>query len=140
VDDVAQKLRLGLHADARGKSVGHHLGDRPDGVDVALHEVPAEAVAGSQGKLEIDAGAGLQVAQRGAIQGLVHHLGPECVRGDLGGGQAHAVDRHRVALGELPRQVGLDLEHDAPVGALVAGDSAQALHQTRKHVDPSSID
>ena len=69
---------------------------------MALHDVAAEAVAGAQRQLEVDAVAGRDAGQRGAAQRLVHHVGRERRRRDRGGGQADAVDRDRVALGSSP--------------------------------------
>ena len=44
---------------------------------MSLDEVAAERLAGAQRRLEVDRRAGLEVAERGQAQGLVHHVGVE---------------------------------------------------------------
>ena len=70
LDDVAQQL--GRHADLQ---VGRRVDDLADGVDVALHEVAAEAVLEADRPLEVDRVARRQVAEVGAGEGLVGDVG-----------------------------------------------------------------
>ena len=61
---------------------------------------PRRSVARS-GSSRLTAAPSRDLAERRAPQRLVHHVGAEAPVRDGGRGQAHAVDRDRVALGEL---------------------------------------
>jgi hypothetical protein len=109
-------------------------GDPADAVDVPLHDVAAERLAGAQRALEVDAGAGDGLAEPGAVERL---LGQE----ELGvtGLQRHhgAADpgqRDRVADPERPLQAG-DVDgqpHSIGFGG-VGGDGAGGLHEAGEH-------
>ena len=63
LDDVAQQVAVAAHA-----QVGGADDDLADAVDVALHEVPAEAVGQADRALEVHLVARLQVAEARALQ------------------------------------------------------------------------
>src|SRR5436190_20017013 len=52
LDDVAQQRRLGVDGHDPGEALLAHLAHDPEAVDVALHDVPAEAVGRAQRQLE----------------------------------------------------------------------------------------
>ncbi len=97
LDHVAVQPRVEANSQPPGKAVLLGRDDRADAIDVALHDVPTEAIGSSHRQLQVDSVAGLQPSQRGHLQRLVHGLGLESIR--VGGtrGQAGAVDGYRVA-------------------------------------------
>src|SRR3954470_8530795 len=133
LDRVAQHLRRRLHRQHAREAVLAHRGDDADPVDVALDDVTTEAVARAQCQLEVDAGPRLELAQRGAAQRLVHHVGAEARPAQPDRRQAHTVDRHRVALADLARQRRLEAQPRAVGGAVDRGDRAQVRHETSEH-------
>src|SRR4051794_22341305 len=75
--DIAKNLRRRGHADDPREAL---VGDRlalPGGVDVALHHVAAEPVAGAHCELHVHLVARAERAERRATQGLGHHVGAE---------------------------------------------------------------
>ncbi len=76
LDDVAQQVsRAGADPDeAREALVAARL-DRADAVDVALDHVAAEPVARAQRQLDVHRVALAERPERGAAQGLGHHVG-----------------------------------------------------------------
>ena len=77
LDRVAEQLGSEPHAQAAGEAVLLDRDDLADPVGVALDDVAAEPVGGLHRQLEVDPVAGLEVAQRGDGQRLVHRLGLE---------------------------------------------------------------
>src|SRR4051812_15274418 len=117
--DVAQQAGLGVDADDPREALLAHLAHDAETVDVALDDVTAEAVGGAQRQLQVDRRAGLDVPERRAAQRLVHHVGAEqLAAAHPHGGQADAVDGHRVALAQLRGERRAHAEPDA-VGVLV---------------------
>ena len=87
---------------------------RADSVDVTLDDVSAHRVAGPEGRLEVDASAGCEGAERRARERLGDGVESEALRADRLGREADAVDRDRAA--DLDQRRGrrrLDLEPDA---------------------------
>ena len=117
LDDVAGEL--GRQRDAHDLPVlaGRAGEDAADAVDVALHEVAAEAGVRGDRALEVDAASpSAAAAQAAAPEGLGHDVGaPDAALGvglHVGDGEADAVDRDRVAEGDaLQHPVGADPEH-----------------------------
>src|SRR4051794_30609773 len=134
LDDIAQQRRLGVDDHDAGEPVLAHLAHNAEAVDVALHDVTAQAVGGAQRQLEVDRRARLHFAERRPAQRLVHHIGAEELPpAHADRGQAHAVDRHRVALAQLGRQRRADAQPDA-VGVLVdTVDRAEILDKPGEH-------
>ena len=99
LDDVAREV--GRQRDAHQLPVlaGGALQDGAGAVDVALHDVSAEAAVGDHRALQVDPVAGAQVGEAGAGERLGHHVGGELAAlqarraGLVGDGQADAVDR-----------------------------------------------
>src|SRR4051794_5124367 len=103
--DVAQQRRLGIDGhDAREALVADVAHDA-EAVDVALHDVAAEAVGGAQRQLEVDPRVRLHAPERRPAQRLVHHVGAEqLAAAHPDRGQADPVDGDRVALAQLARE------------------------------------
>lgn len=122
VDDVAQDVAaLGLEAQGDGVAVGGAADDGGDAVDVALDKVAAHAGVGADGALEVDARAGVQVAQVRQAQRLGRDAHGE-VRGLRLGGQrrrrqAHAVDGDAVAQDGVGQQRRRRRQRDRQRGA-----------------------
>src|SRR4051794_36211836 len=114
LDDVAQQRRLGVDDDDAREALLAHLAHHAEPVDVALHDVAAQPVGGTQRELEVDGAVGLERSERGAPQRLVHHVGAEeLAAAQADDGQADAVDRDRVALAQLAGQRRGDAEPHA---------------------------
>ena len=64
LDAVAQQLERRLDPHAHAVALGRDRGDRADAVDVALHLVAAERIAGTERRLDVDARR--RTASRGA--------------------------------------------------------------------------
>src|ERR671910_2051963 len=112
LDHVAQHVVR--HADPE---VGRRHDDLADPVDVALHDVAAEAVEQPHGPLEVDPVAGGPVADRGAGGGLGRDVRLPPAGAHLDDGQATAVDGDRVAdLGVLEDVDGRDAQAEATGG------------------------
>src|SRR4051794_40135305 len=102
--DIAKDLGWCGHPDDPREAV---LGDRLDlarAAHVALHHVTAEPVAGAQRELDVHLIALAQRPQRRAAQRFRHHVGAEAAAVGLDRREADAVDRDRIAVGQLRRQ------------------------------------
>src|SRR6185437_2302262 len=89
---------------------------RPDSVDMALHVVTAERLAGQKSGLEVDARPGGEPPERAASERLGHRVEPHAVAVDRLDGETDPVDRDGAA--DLdPRGSGrpLDVEGEAVV-------------------------
>ncbi len=106
---------------------------RAGAVDVALHQMAAERLAGPQGGLEIDPRARLEVAERGHGQRLVHHVGLEAGLAGQRDRQTDAVDRNRVAGAEAARDAGAHPDASAAGGALHLLDGADLADDAGEH-------
>src|SRR3954447_3404418 len=135
LDDVAQQRGLGVDGHDPREPLVAHLADHAEAVDVALDDVAAQAVGRPQRQLEVDGAVGLERAEGGAPQRLVHHVGAEeLAAAQADGGQADAVDGDRVTLAQLAGERRADAEPH-PVARLVdAVDGAEVLNQSREHV------
>ncbi len=109
--------------------------DRGETVDMARDEMTAELVAERQGPLEIDAGAFLPAAERGAGGGLVGHI-------DLEDGAASAPSSRRshgeaaavAGDGGAERQArGLVMARDAKPRAVARGKRAYVADNAGEH-------
>ena len=93
----------------RELAVGADVDDAADAVDVPGHDMPAELVAGLERALQVDAPAGLPVAERGLAQRLVGDVDLEDAAAaraaDLGRRQAGAVAGDRGADGDAVGRV-----------------------------------
>src|SRR5436190_2218221 len=102
---VAQQRWVGVHGHHPREPLLPDLADDPQAVDVALHDVAAEPVGGAQRQLEVDLRPRLHLPERRAAQRLVHDVRAEQLSSaHPHGGQADAVDRDRVPLGQLGRE------------------------------------
>ncbi len=72
--------------------------EAPARIDVALHDVAAEACGGRDGAFEVDGRACAQGAERRALQGLARAVRRERVAPHVERGEADAVDGDGVAL------------------------------------------
>src|SRR5207248_2411384 len=101
--------RTDPHPPPRAFVVDPH--DLPDGVDVALDEMPFERVAGAEGDLDVDAPAGSHLAQRRSAACLLRDGGEEAFSVDRLGRDAGSVDADRAAGVDLPTRLGrVDVE------------------------------
>ena len=94
---------------------------------------PPRRSVGLHRELEVDPAAGLEAAERGQSQGLVHRLGGEAGRAGLGRGQADAVDGDRVARGDLGAEAGRDAHRGAVDSGVDGFDGADVLDQPGEH-------
>jgi hypothetical protein len=76
------------------------------GIDVALHDVPAEPCVSRDGALEVDTAAGFEGTQRRQVEALLHDVGRERVGGPLDDGQAASVDGDGVAVTGVAHDLG----------------------------------
>ena len=110
--------------------------DVADAVDVALHDVTAEALLGGDGSLEVDPVAGVDLVERRLVERLLHHVGGPGTALDRDDGQAAAVDRDRVAeAGAVEHGVGGDGETDRVGEVVDRGDGAELLDDAGEHQD-----
>ena len=118
-------------------------GDGCEGTDrihVALHDVPVEAAAGGQATLQIDAVAGVQVAEVGAAQGLAHGVGAELAGLQLvevDSGEAYTVDGEGAAVFEVGDDIAGVEGQVGCVATLDGGDGfygAEGANNSGKHV------
>src|SRR5204862_876439 len=72
--------------------VGRSLGDLAHRVDVALDQVAADQSVEAEGALEVDRVARAEVAEGGAGERLVDHVGRPRGGGEVDDGEATAVD------------------------------------------------
>lgn len=79
---------------------GRNIEDFGSGIDVALHEVTAEAVTDCESALEVDEAALGELAERGDFQCLCQDVETDGFA-QAGDGEAAAVDGYRVAHGEF---------------------------------------
>ncbi len=108
--------------------------DRARAVDVALHDVAAEAAAQGHGAFEVDAGADGEGAEAGAVEGLGHDVGGELVALVLDDRETDAVDGDRVA---VPGAFGDDGAAEPEAGGVAevldGGDLAQFFDDSGEH-------
>ncbi len=106
-------------------------------VDVSLHHVAPQRVAGTQRRLEVDRGAGAQPAEGGAGKRLGSQLDRHRGRGDLDDGQAHSRYREAGADpepgGELAAKADRQAHPPLPRRPRLAEDLALLLDQTCEH-------
>src|SRR3954452_21080521 len=135
LDDVAQEIGVGGDRHPPGEAVAGDAVDRSDAVDVALDDVAAQARVGLQRQLEVDARPRLELAQRGAAQGLVHDIGAEqLAAAQPRRRQADAIDCDAVAFGELARERRRDRDPHAVLRGVHGGHCPQVLDQPGEHV------
>src|SRR5207248_5075409 len=77
--------------------VGRRCNDLAQGVDVPLYEVAAEPVGKTNGSLQVDRIARLEIVEVRALQGLVDGVRPPPALADLDNGQTAAIHGDRVA-------------------------------------------
>src|SRR4051794_36428154 len=132
--DVAQQRRLGVDGHDSREALLADLAHDAEAVDVALHDVAAEAVGGAQRQLEVDPRVRLHAPERRAPQRLVHHVGAEqLAAAHPHRGQADAVDRDGVALGQLTGQRGAHRQAHAVAGLVDPVHRAQVLDEAGEH-------
>src|SRR4051794_6865269 len=131
---VAQQPGLGVDDDDPGEPLLPGLADDPEAVDVALHDVTAKAVGSAQRELEVDRRARLDLPKRRTAQRLVHDVGAEQLSpAQPDRGQAHAVDRDRVALAQLARQRRVDADPHTAGRLVDAAHRAEVLNESGEH-------
>ena len=100
-----------------------------DPVDVPLDVVAAERLAGPERRLDVDAGAGREAAERRARERLGHGVEGDAPVGDRDRGQAAAADRDGVADRVAGSRLGrLDLE---PQRRAVAAETRRPVPTSR---------
>src|SRR5439155_27387363 len=125
LDDVAGQP--GGHPD---RQIGSRADDLPDTVDVTLHDVAAEPVAGPDRALEVHRVTGPQLAERAAGERLVDDVGRVPPGPDVDDGEAAAVVGDGVThLGVLQDDAGLD--HETVAVALT--EPSQLLDYAGEH-------
>ena len=105
-----------------------------DAIDVALHDVAAEAAVGFHGKFKIHQRAFVNAREGSAHPGLGREIGAERSRLDVERGEADSADRYAVAGFEFFRSM-LGGDGDAAVFAalLDADDASDFFHDAGKH-------
>src|SRR3954447_14318862 len=127
LDAVAQDVVGGVDPDAHALALGLHRADPPDGVDMTLDVVAAERLAGAQRRLDVYVIPGAQPSERRPLERLGDRVEGDAPVRDANGGEADAVDGHRVAGRRLCGGAGrLDGQADAG-GAAVDGRNAPEL-------------
>src|SRR5690606_19120803 len=127
LDDVAEQVGVGADPEVRRR-----LDDLPHAVDVALHEVPAEAVAEPHRSLQVDGVPGRERPEGGAGVGLLDDVGlpPALVPVPAHDGEADPVDGDRRAHRDV-------LEHrpggEAQPRALAGHGGAELLDDPGEH-------
>lgn len=81
-------------------SVRREIDDCASGIDVALHEMAAEAVAHGQGTFQVNEAVGSELAQRSHLECLGEEI-KAYVLFQFRDGEATSVDRHRITEGEF---------------------------------------
>ena len=113
LDGVAEDLRRRVDPDAATVALVLDAADDADAVDVPLDVVAAERLARTERRLDVDARARGEAAERGARERLGHRVEGDPAAVERDRGQAAAVDRDRVAdRGRRRRLRRLDLEPD----------------------------
>jgi hypothetical protein len=97
LDHVAEQLRRGVEPDALAVALGVDAPHRADAVDVALHVVAAERLAGAKRRLDVDTCARRQAAERRALERLGHRVEGEQRVVDGHDGETDAGDRNGIA-------------------------------------------
>ena len=115
------KLRAGLGDD--GIESGHDAG----AVDMALDDVAAERTAGGGGQLEVYFRAGLECAERSAVEGFLGEVGVEVGRVDIERCKADAGDGERVAFAEAVGDAGRFYGDAADAAAIGEADEGAGL-------------
>ena len=140
LDDVAEELGRRVEPDAAAVALGLDAADGADAVDVPLDVVAAERLAGPERRLDVDARARREAAERGARERLGHGVEARSAPSPTGDrGQAAAADRDRVADGRAARRLGrLDLEPHPVAARLERGDAADLAHDPREHARAGS--
>ena len=105
-DEVAGGLGREGDLEEEIGAAGFQLEDGGGAIDVALDEVAAHAGIGAHGAFEVDPVAGLEGAEVGSGEGFSEQIEGENGRGDVGGGQAAAVDGEAVAEVEARGEAG----------------------------------
>ena len=134
LDQVARLRGRNLEGEEFGVALGLDRHDPADTVDVARDQMAAEQLAQREASLQIDAAAGLQIAKRGASQGLGRDVHRKAAGAFGNHGQARAVDGDRIADIDFGHgQRGMDGNHRALTGRLEAFDSAEVFDDTGEH-------
>ena len=134
LDGVAKDLGRSVDPDAAAVAFVLDAADDSDTVDVPLDVVAAERLARPERRLDVDARAADEAAERGARERLGHRVEREASRAHRDDGQADAVDRHRVA--ERGQRCGLrrlDLEPDAVARPADRRRNANLPDDAREH-------
>src|SRR5437762_8054432 len=99
IDAVAKDVGRRVDRDAAAVAFGLDGADATGPVDMPLHVMPAERIAGPQGGLQVDLGPELL----GACERFGHYVEGERAVGSIGHRQADAVDSDGVANGGIER-------------------------------------
>src|SRR5699024_3185506 len=139
LDDVSRQLRVECDLHELPVVTGDPVGDPPDAVDVALHDVAAEAGTSGHGTFEVHPVAGPEAGQSRTVECLAHDIGGErfCVVVD--DGQAAAVHRDRVAVADVAGDERSSYGESNRV-ALIGDplDGTELLHDSGEHQPASS--
>ena len=139
LDDVAEDLRRRVDPKPASVSLGIEPPDGAAAVEMALHVVAAERLAGSKRGLEVDARSRREPAERRARERFRDGVERDAPVGDRDGGQAAAVDRDRVAHGEGLRGVRRgDLEAHPGSVAFDGDDLADLANDPGEHSGKAS--
>src|SRR5690606_9626804 len=109
--------------------------DLADAVDVPRDDMPVERIAGLERRLEIDACADGETAERGHRQRLAGDIRGEAPGRDLDRRETHAVDRDAAAERERADRGIAELDDEALIAAEIRarGHAAATFHQPREH-------
>ncbi|OMI41550.1 phosphoenolpyruvate synthase/pyruvate phosphate dikinase [Streptomyces sparsogenes DSM 40356] len=134
LDDVAAEVGGERDRDDLPVLGGLALDDGAGAVDVALHQMTAQAPAERHGALQVDAGADGEGAEAGAVQGLGHDVGGEPAVLEVDDGEADAVDGDRVAvLGAFGDDGAADQEAGRVAEVLDGDDLTQFFDDSGEH-------
>ena len=100
-----------------------------------LDDVATESVPYREGPLEVEAGAGAQGAEGGAVEGLLQDVGDEAVGEDARDREADALDRDAFAEDEgiRPGRRQRDGKRGPAIGAGETGMEAETLDEAGEH-------
>src|SRR5918992_5829288 len=140
VDEVAQNIFARGEPDAPQVVLFFDSRGAGDTIHMTLQEVASKPVSHSEGKLEIDSVAALEIAESRAGHGFRHDLRRKATPRARGYGEAGPVDRHGISDSELARHPGrFDLEVEDGTSGPAPADGAALDHDAGEHLAASPV-